>query len=307
MEGGEPTTRLTAGTMPPRPPLAGRDTGRELSCARGARPLRPAAVFLRWLFTTFPYEIRQGWALLRPDLVLWLALAALVAVATISMPPPGDTPPPALPFLISVVSGLLTTMLPAVLFTAQIEGRQLTWGPVLLLMARKAGPLVMYAITAIFIAWGAEALMLVAVTYALGDSPILIPASTIAGVVILVSILVRFSFLPFLVILLEREKVPEVLWQWQRAKFLAPVFWPLTTSSRLTEGNRWRLVFYTLLGQALPVAAAFAPTPLVLPASIIALVILTTVQGVFFLHYRRRCEETGVPPPTLPLESTLLA
>jgi len=264
-------------------------------------------VFLRWLLTTFPVEIRQGWALLRPDLVLWLALAALVAVATMSMPPPSDEPPPALPFLVSIVSGLLTTMLPAVLFTAQLEGRQLTWGPVLLLMARKAAPLVAYAITAIFIAWGAEALMLVAVTFAFGNTPALIPASTVAGVVILVSILVRFSFLPFLVILLERDKVPPALWEWKRATWLAPIFWPLTTSSRLTEGNRWRLVFYTILGQALPVAATFAPKALVMPASIIALIVLTTVQGVFFLHYRRRCEETGVPPPTLPLESGLLA
>jgi len=66
-------------------------------------------------------------------------------------------------------------------------------------------------------------------------------------------------------------------------------------------------VFYTLLGQALPVAATFAPGALILPASVIAMIVLTTVQGVFFLHYRRRCEETGVPPPTLPLESALLA
>lgn len=264
-------------------------------------------MFLRWLLTTFPAEIRQGWALLRPDLVLWLALAALVAVATMSMPPPSDEPPPALPFLVSIVSGLLTTMLPAVLFTAQLEGRQLTWVPVLLLMARKAAPLVAYAITAIFIAWGAEASMLVAVTFAFGNTPALIPISTVAGVVILVTILVRFSFLPFLVILLERDNVPAELWEWKRAKALAPIFWPLTTSSRLTEGNRWRLVFYTILGQALPVAATFAPKPLVLPASIIALIVLTTVQGVFFLHYRRRCEETGVPPPTLPLEPVLVA
>lgn len=259
-------------------------------------------MFLRWLWTTFPYEMRQGWALVRPDLMLWLALATLIAVATMSMPPPGDQPPPALPFLISIVSGLLTTMLPAVLFTAQLEGRQLTWGPVLLLMARKAGPLVMYAIIAIAIAWGAEAMMLVAVTQVFGESRILIPLSTVAGVVIFVSILVRFSFLSFLVILLEREQLPADLWQWQRGVKLAPLFWPLTASSRLTEGNRWRLVFYTLLGQALPIGAALVKAPFVLPASVLAMILLTTVQGVFFLHYRRRCEETGVPPPSLPLE-----
>lgn len=265
-------------------------------------------MFLRWLLTVFPHEIRQGWALLRPDLMLWLGLAALVAVAAVSMPPPSeDQPPPALPFLVSIVSGLLTTMLPAVLFTAQYEGRQLTWGPVLLLMARKAAPLVAYAITAIAIAWSAEAVMLVAVTYALGDSPILIPVSTIAGLVILVSILVRFSFLSFLVILMEREKIPPPLWQWQRASALAPVFWPLTASSRLTEGNRWRLVFYTILGQALPLAATFAPQSLVIPASVTAMIVLTTVQGVLFLHYRRLCQDAGVPPPSLPQESPVPA
>jgi hypothetical protein len=264
-------------------------------------------VFIRWLFTVFPQEMRLGWALLRPDLALWLALAALVAVATLSLPPPSNEPPPVLPFLISVVTGLLTTMLPAVLFTAQLEGRQLTWGPVLLLMARKAGPLVAYAITAIFLAWSAEALMLIAVTYALGESPILIPISTVAGVVILVSILVRYSFLPFLVILLEREKVPQAMWQWQRLSAIAPIFWPLTTSARLTENNRWRLVFYTMLGQALPVAATLVPAAFVIPMSMFAMIVLTMVQGVFFEHYRRRCEETGVPPPTLPLEAALVA
>lgn len=245
--------------------------------------------------------------MLRPDLVLWLALSALVAVAALSMPPPSDQPPPALPLLVSVATGLVTTMLPAVLFTAQLEGRQLTWGPVLLLMARKAAPLVAYAFTAFVIAWGAEAAMLVAVTFAFGDSPVLIPVSTIAGVVILVSILVRFSFLPFLVILLERGRIPASLWQWRRAASIAPVLWPLTASARLTEGRRWRLVFYTILGQALPFAATFAPAPLVLPVAIAAMMILTMVQGAFFLHYRQSCEQTGVPAPTLPLEAALAA
>jgi len=265
-------------------------------------------VFLRWLLTVFPREMAQGWALLRPDLVLWLALSALVAVATLSAPPPGgDAPPPLLPFLISITSGLVMTMLPAVLFSAQLEGRQLTWGPVLLLMARKAGPLVAYAIIAIFIAWTAEAAMLVSVSYALGEGPALIPISAVAGIVILVSILVRFSFLPFLVILLEKDQVPAALWQWQRAAALAPVFWPLTASARLTEGSRWRLAFYTLIGQLLPWLAARVPEVAVLPASILALLALTSVQGVYFVHYRRRCEETGVPPPRLPLDAVLAA
>lgn len=262
-------------------------------------------MFLRWLLKTFPAEMRQGWGLIRPDLMLWLALAALIAVAAMAMPPPGDQPPPALPMLVAAFSGLVTMMLPAVLFTAQLEGRQLTWGPVLLLMARKAAPLIFYALTGFLIAWTADVVMLLAVTSALGDTPALIPLSTVAAVVIFVSIIVRFSFLSFLVILVDREQLPPALWQWQRATALAPIFWPLTASARLTEGNRWRLVFYTLLERVLPVGAALVPPPYTLLSSTVALIVLTVVQGVFFLHYRRRAEELGVPAPALPLEETL--
>lgn len=246
-----------------------------------------------------------GWSLLRPDLLLWVALAALVATATMSMPPPGgEQSPPALPFLISVMSGLAVTMLPAVLFTAQAEGRQLTWGPVLMLLARKAAPLVAYAIVAMLMAWSAEAGMLVAVSFAFGDTPSMIPISTVAGVIILVSILVRFAFLPFVVILTERDQIPTALWQWQRGTALAPFFWPLTAAARLTEGNRWRLVFYTVLGQGLPILAALVPKTVMLPVAVAVMLVLTMVQGALFEHYRRRCEETGVPAPTLPLEAT---
>jgi hypothetical protein len=196
-------------------------------------------------------------------------------------------------------------MLPAVLFTAQLEGRQLTWGPVLLLMARKALPLVLYAITAILIAWGAEAMMLIGFSLALGDNPMLIPASGFAGFVILISILVRYSFLPFLIMLQDRDRLPAGLWQWKRAPQLAPMFWPLTASARLTEGRRWRLVFYTLLGQALPVIASRVPVPWVLPVAIAAMIVLTMVQGVFFQHYQASCDESGAPAPTLPIEEAL--
>lgn len=264
-------------------------------------------MFLRWLFKTFPAEMRQGWALIRPDLMLWLALAALISLAAMAMPPPGDTPPPALPMLVALFSGLLTMMLPAVIFTAQVQGRQLTWAPVLALMARKTAPLLFYALTGFLLAWSADVVMLLAVAAALGDTPAMIPVSTVGAVVIFVSIIVRFSFLSFLVILLEREQVPVALWQLERFPRLAPVFWPLTASARLTEGNRWRLVFYTLLERVLPVLAALVPAPYTVLSSTLAMVLLTVVQGVFFQHYRRRCDEMGVPPPMLPMEEALAA
>ena len=266
-------------------------------------------MFLNWLFTVFPQEMRQGWAYLRPDLVLWLGLSALFAVAMMALPPPGaeQQAAPVFPFLIAAASALVNMMLPAILFTAQIESRQLTWGPVLSLMARKAAPLIVYSLVAFTLAYGANWVMVVGMSFALGNSSILIPLTSVAGLVILMSIIVRYSYLPFLVVLTEREQVPAALWKWQRLPALAAAFWPLTASARMTEGSRWSLVFFTMLAPAVRSAALLLPAALVLPASMIGLMVATIVQGVFFHHYRRRCAETGVPAPALPFEAPLAA
>jgi hypothetical protein len=262
-------------------------------------------VFLRWLLTTFPHEMRLGWAMLRPDLLLWLAFACLIVLATMSIPLSGDDPLPLVPFLIFAVTRLVTAMLPAILFTAQLEGRQLSWGPVLLLMARRALPVLVYATIANVLAELAERAMAASLGQALGPGAPSTVLATMAGVIIYVSVLVHFSFLPFLVILLDRPRLPPALWQWNRLQAVAPVFWPLTASSRMTEGFRWRLAFYMLLGRVVPSAAMLVPPTVLLPALVLALLLLMTVQAVFFLHYRTRCEETGVPAPALPLEPAL--
>jgi hypothetical protein len=66
-------------------------------------------------------------------------------------------------------------------------------------------------------------------------------------------------------------------------------------------------VFFTMLAPAIRAGALLMPAPLVLPASMVALMLATAVQGVFFHHYRSRCEETGVPQPTLPFEDPVAA
>lgn len=259
-------------------------------------------MFLRWLITTFPFEMRQGLARLRPDLVLWLALSILVTVAFSAMGgPTEETPAPAfVPAVIRVGTAILMTMLPALLFTAQLEGRELTWKPVLLLIGRKAGALVTFEIVTNLVALAMAIAMANAVSLALGDSPLAVPASLTLGFVIAVSVLVRFTFLPFVLVLTEREQLPEGLWQWNRLPALAAFFWPLTVSVALTDGNIWRLAVYQALLLVLPFASFVVPPAALFPASVLASLVGVMIQGVFFEHYRRRCEETACPAPHLP-------
>ena len=74
-------------------------------------------MFIRWLFTVFPVEMQAGWRLVRRDLVLWIALAGLLALASAGAPTEGD---PGLNFatFIGVSTARLTAGLPAILFEA---------------------------------------------------------------------------------------------------------------------------------------------------------------------------------------------
>lgn len=274
-------------------------------------------MFLRWLLGTFPREMREGWALVRPDFLLWAALSALSVLssvfalselATLQATPPEEVRSlPVLPFLVSMACALLTGMLPAVLFAARSQGRQLTWTPILALLAGRLGPFLGYGLVGFLVVFLAGQGMTLAVTAALGDSAALEPLATIAGWVVRVSIVVRFSFLPFLVMLCDRDRVPAEFWKWKQLGVVAAWFWPLTASARLVEGRGWSLAFYAILGQTLPAAALQAPASLVFPLSIAVAVLLVSVQAVLFLHFRARCAEVGVPPPQLPAEPALAA
>lgn len=259
-------------------------------------------MFIRWLFTVFPTELRQGWRLVRPDLALWVALSALLGVAALSMSPASDQPPPLLPAVVGMTVGLVTAMLPAILFTAKLEEREITWGPALAFCGRKALPLFAYVLIAVMLAYGADSAVRVSVALVLRESPATVPMATLGGTVVLLSILVRFSFLPFLVLLSSRDEVPDSLWQWRVGEALAPWLWPLTTAARQTEGYRWRLVPYTVLTLAVPWLPALVAVEAALLVSVLGQILLLTVQAVFFDYYCVRCEDTGVPGPRLPPE-----
>ena len=52
-------------------------------------------MFLHWLVTVFPVEMREGWNLVRPDLLVWIAVAILTVFS---------------PFLVGTTGGVQTSV-----------------------------------------------------------------------------------------------------------------------------------------------------------------------------------------------------
>ncbi|HYB98271.1 MAG TPA: hypothetical protein VEC57_03970 [Candidatus Limnocylindrales bacterium] len=259
-------------------------------------------MFLKWLMEVFPRDMRRGWALVRRDLVLWVAISFLLSLAIVALPPVGSEPTSQglLPALIGLVASLVTFMLPPFLFAVEAQHREVSWGPVLRHLVVRIPAFLASVLLAFLCTEVVGMLAHDAVALALGTGE---PAQVLAVLtqqIILVSLLVRFSFFPFLVILFHRADLPPQLWELQRAAPLGAALWPFTASSRLTEGIRWQLVPYTVLGLAMPLLAPLAGPKLILPVSIVARIFLLTLQAVLFCYFLERLRARDAPQPPIP-------
>ncbi|MBI5503214.1 MAG: hypothetical protein HY899_00320 [Deltaproteobacteria bacterium] len=256
-------------------------------------------MILRWLTSTFPAEMMQGWRLVRPDLVLWVALSALLAVATLAVPPGTEDPAPVLPALVGLTTALLTATLPPVLFTAAATAREVTWGRVWRYLLLKAPVLLAYWILALLVALLPAVAVGKAVSLALGGTVAEIPLSALGAILIFLVFAVRFSFLPFLAILYERGQIAEALWSVPQAPWLGSLAWPLLASTRLTQTVRWRLTPYVLLVGVVPNLPRMAGPAVLLPAEVVCQVLALTVQAVLYCYFRAQVEARGLPAPAL--------
>jgi hypothetical protein len=256
-------------------------------------------VFFSWLLSIFPREIAYSWRLVRRDLLLWVALATLLSLASIGIaqtavvPGGGGGPgagaeavaPSPVLALIGVLGMLVMATLPPVLFLAAARRETLQWADVGRRIAGRILPLFAYFLIAALLSWGAASLVLISAAQLLQGTPVAGPASGTLASIILVSILCAFAFLPFLVLLSDRSELPESLWEVPYVPAIGQVFWPLFASARMTVGLRWSIAPYVILNFVAPRLAPAVPVAVLLPAMVGGLIISLVSLAVEFDYW----------------------
>lgn len=248
-------------------------------------------MFLSWLFSIFPRELAFSWRLLRRDLPLWIALATLLSLATIGIAqytavPEGEVAqPPLFLAIIRFLSALVMSTLPPVLFSAAARDETLDWVAVGQRIAGRVLPLFLYFAIAGLLALAASSLVFIASAQLLEGTPVAPAASGTLSSIILISILCTFAFLPYFVLLSDREQTPGALWETPRVAEFGHLFWPLIASARSTEGLRWSLAPYVVLNFVAPRLAPLVPTNVLLPAMVVGLLVSLIALAVTFDYW----------------------
>jgi hypothetical protein len=254
-------------------------------------------MFLRWLMTDFPRDMRRGWLLLRADLGFWCVVAAVLAVLPLipleERSGQGDSfaTIAALAFtaLVHVVVPLVL-MAAAVRFAAVREARR----PAVVQTVKTRLVPVTIACLAAAVLCRAAGLFVAAVVVAImqranqGADVVGLWAALVEELVFVV-LLVRFAFVPFVATLQRRSDFGTG--SDERGTLGALVYrtaWPLVESGRMTADVRRELLPYVILAFYAPGIAAAAPA-LVRPLAFFALQLLSfAALAVVFTYYAER-------------------
>lgn len=229
----------------------------------------------------------SGWRLLARDLFLWLAVAAISAfLAAFAASTHGNAP-----LVLTILQGLaplLVTFLAAAKFHAAARETATDWPDLGKLLLYRGLPLFGYAAVAALIAHFPARLVAIATGELLHGTPLeqLIPAAFSA--VILISLLCRFSFVPFLAVLLSREEVDTRLAEKQSFAWLRAVLWPLFTSDKLTDGYRWRLAPYVALPYLIDIGVNLTPGLAQIAALLAGQVVKLVALAVIYRYFAAR-------------------
>ncbi len=255
-------------------------------------------MFFHWLTSIFPAQMIKGWRLLRRDLALWVALFALLAVASVSSPasPEGGLN---LAVLIHTSVALIATILPAVLFQAASTNEEVRWTDVLEIVGRRILPLIFYSSLGVVLSFGASSLVGIGLITLLEGTPLALPLGLGLGTMVLITLLVRFCFLPFFVVLHNDSDIPELAGPWGKNPLLRTLTWPLLASSRLGEGLRWSIAPYVIISRLGPFAVLAVPSGLLLPFLVFWQLFMLTAQAVLYDYFESGCSSMGVKPRPL--------
>ena len=243
-------------------------------------------MFLHWLVTIFPTQMRGGWQLIRPDLAVWIAIAVATVISPFLVGTTGGVEASPIGFAISQIAGLLIVVLQAVRFEQHATGAEASWSEALSKATTRLIPAAFYATLAVLVASGATALLRQALTELLRDTPVAPFAIAAVSAIVLISLLATFAFVPFFATLSHRSEIaPESLVQTSWLRPLAMAVWPLAASRRATDGHRWQVAPYVVLMIAAPLPAIFAPPRVQTPLVAALMLVSWTAVAVIFRHY----------------------
>jgi hypothetical protein len=261
-------------------------------------------VLTRWLLNTFPRDMRAGWRLIAPDLIFWLAAAAvLVALAYVEplISEPHATPgAPGSDGVGAAAAGLLRRLVAPLVFVAAAlrfraarDRRALPWADTAAAAARRIVPtaLAWLGAAGLCLAGAVAAQIGVLLMFRSGDetSDTLGAASMAVRSVVFAALLARFVFVPYLAALhTGRELAPADPYSVRVPRLLYRAIWPLVESSRMTAGAKWQALPYLLLGIYAPLLAVAMPA-LARPVVSFALhMVAFTALAALFRHYDER-------------------
>jgi len=239
-------------------------------------------MFINWLLTVFPVEMRHGWLLVRRDLPLWLVVAVLSALLTALVHSGRHDVVPISPIL-QVPAHLLVLFLAILKIDAAARNSQLGWSAFLHLLLRRGPLLLFYAILAGPVTVLPARFVYYVLAALLAGTPMVGPLATGFSMVVLISLLARFCFAPFFVTLHTRDELDGAQPPQGLIATLRALVWPLATSDKISTGVKLRVAPYLALPYAMEILIRFVPEPLQLGA-LVGLNLLTVVT--YAVQYR---------------------
>jgi hypothetical protein len=241
-------------------------------------------MFINWLLTVFPVEMRSGWRLVSHNLVLWVAVAALSTLVTaLAASMHGRIPP-----MVTILQGLLpilVTFLAVTKFDAAARNARLEWGQLGILLLSRGLPLLGFAVVATLVTRIPQSLTYHATAALLGGTPLQHPIAETFSVVIYISLLARFCFIPFLVVLQRHGDLADSALPQGRLARPAALLWPFIASDKMSDGVRWRVAPYLALPYLIAIAISLTPSIAQVPVLVFGELLKLVASAVVFRYY----------------------
>lgn len=251
-------------------------------------------MIFNWLTKIFPKEIGQAWRLIRQDLPLWVGVSILLAATGVLSP----SVPAWLAVLTSTTVAMVVLVIIPLIFDARGRAEP-TPRPDLQTIAAaliaKSPSLLLWGALVFAIITLAKALVIAAVSILIDDVTTRLAVAVAASWVVHVSLLLRFIFVPFLVVLEGKQNLADTLKDGGPfGRFATVMAWPLLASDRLGSAVRWRILPYLILVGLGPTIVSSLTVPLQPLASTAWQLFSLTAAAAVFEHYRTELERHGI-------------